>query len=293
MTDSKSSDFGIRPLSDDLWMNRSKGGYLSGWERLGIGMKPLGEQIAAMTARGTQRLQFDFNRAYGDAPLDMNFLQQFPEAEAVQCDAFYSDSKYLEGLENLKSFRDNAYNRRGLDWSKLSSIQDLALYDCHGKFHPDYAVFEDLKSLDTANLPKKYAFVDDLPVQGVNILSISKSRLKSFKGFERLKHLEALLITSCRDFSSCELTSELSNMRDLSISFCRNVCSLEFLRCLPNLQVLLIERLGEIESWEPLRDHTSIRRIEAGPVRGAKVSQDIMETIPKLEFISGHAEAPS
>ena len=194
MTETKSSDFGIRPLSDDLWMNRSKGGYLSGWERLGIGMKPLGEQIAAMTARGTQRLQFDFNRAYGDAPLDMNFLQQFPEAEAVQCDAFYSDSKYLEGLENLKSFRDNAYNRRGLDWSKLSSIQDLALYDCHGKFHPDYAVFEDLKSLDTANLPKKYAFVDDLPVQGVNILSISKSRLKSFKA-QKPKNFPTTLAT--------------------------------------------------------------------------------------------------
>ncbi|MEL6465191.1 MAG: hypothetical protein AAFQ58_09505 [Pseudomonadota bacterium] len=272
-------------------MDQYKTGYLSGWERLGVGMKPVADQIAAVTSRGTHRLQFDFSRGYADAPSNMKILQRFPETQAVQCDAFYSDSTYLEGLENLKSFRDNAYNRRGLVWSKLSGVQDLALYDCHGKFHPDYAVFEDLKYLDTASLPKKYAFVEDLPVQGVKALSISKSHLKSFKGFECLKGLEALRINSCKEFSSSELVGKLPNVRYLSISFCRNVCSLEFLRCLPNLETLLVERLGEIASWEPLRGHISIRRIEAGPVQGAKVTQEIIETLPELEFISGHAQA--
>lgn len=272
-------DIGIRPIND-------KGGYLEGWERVGLGIRPVEVQAAGLIERGVERLQFDFHRGYGDAPPDLALLKSFPEAPAVRCSAEYNDSGPLNHLSALKSFRDHVYNRSGVDWLQFSRVQDLELRDYHGRHHPDYQVFEDIRSLDVAYLPKKYAFVNDLPLGKASFLAVRNSALKSFRGFERLLALKVLKIVSCRGFDAMDLADEVPNLRQLTLAFCPKVETLEFVRHMPKLESLVMEKIGEIGSFESLRAHPSLKHIEAPPLKGAKIFKELLNTIPHLEFVS-------
>lgn len=279
MTVTGAPDIGVRKIND-------KGGYLEGWERLGIGIKPVKIQAEGLVSRGTDRLQFDFHSAYGDAPPDMSVLKSFPRIQAVQCDAKYSDSEPLNCLADLKSFRDNVYNRTGVDWSQFSKIQDLHLHDYHGKHHPDYAIFEGLRFLSVAYLPTNYRFLEDLPLGKVECLSIHNSSLQSFRGLEKYGALQEVRIVNCKSFNAKELVDLGSGVRSLTFAFCPKVQSLEFVRYLPALESLTMERLGDIESFEPIRAHPKLKHIEAPPLKGAKISRKLADSIPNLEFVS-------
>lgn len=274
-----SKDFGLRKADE-------RGGPLAGWDKLGVGIVPIEEQIAAVRERGTDRLQFDFNRGYYHAPQNLDLLNEFPGTKAVMCDAGFPDSGPLNGLSEIMSFRDHVFNRTGLDWSGFKSVRDLRLYAYEGKHHPDYSIFEQLAYLHVSGLPKRYQRFDDLPLADIRELRVEKSSVTSFNGLERSPHIQSLRLLYCRSFESTGLEADLEDLREVLIYRCPKVVGMEFVQRLPRLETLILEGTGAIKSFEPLRGHPSIRRVQALPVRGAKIPEDLIRSLPSIEFVS-------
>ena len=89
---------------------QDNGGYLEGWRRLGIGIVDVEKQRAFLRSQDLSFVQVDFHKGYGASPKnDMSFLQEFPEIGGVACDASFMESKYINGLKCLKSFRDSVF----------------------------------------------------------------------------------------------------------------------------------------------------------------------------------------
>lgn len=266
----------------EQWEN----GYLDGWQRLGIGSKPLQVQCHALKGQSIERIQFDFNRGYGDSPSDLDFLREFSEVQAVQCDAFYNSSDPLNELSEVKSFRDHVYNRTGIDWEHFYQVQDLGIYDYHGKYHPDYTRFSDLRSVSLAYLPKKYAELSALPLKKARNVFIKKSPLQSLGGMFDLPFLEDLTLVGCAALTPDGRGVGAPNLKRLTLVSCRKFNTLTCVTEMPSLEVLQLEQIGEIESFNPLRSHPTLRRIVGFNKTGARVSKEILASLPKIEFIS-------
>ncbi|MEP3638143.1 MAG: hypothetical protein ABJN14_12900 [Paracoccaceae bacterium] len=265
------------------WQN----GYLTGWKRIGVGARPLSAlQTYLNEDHDISSVQFDFNKAYGDSPADMAILAENEKVSAIQCDAWFQDSSILSRMNNLRSFRDSVFDRKGLDWDALENLEDLGLYDCHGRSHPKYEKLQNLKSLSTSYLPARYKTFDQFCGAGIEHLSIRRSPIACFSGLNIMPNLDELHFEGCRKLTSLGLTGVLPSVRHVRLINCPNLDRFEFICEMPHLQSLEVEGLGEVKSFEPFLSHPTLKSVSGVIRKGARMPQSVVQTMPNLEFIS-------
>lgn len=265
---------------------------LFGWKVLGVGARELSFQKKRLEEHGINKVQFDFNTLYGWAPRDLEFLYNFPDAEAVRIGGNYLASAPLEGLRKLYSFRDIAAARPDFSFEPAYDAHDLS-FD-YEKSHPRYELFKEARFFSVDRLPKRFESFELLNFLQIRLLSIGSSPIQSFAGIERFGDLERLIINRCRKLENPEIIKPMPSVKSVRLHYLPNLGSLEFLSAFENLEHLELVACGDIDSLEPLRNLKKLRRIDGEKTRlPIKIGPELISSWPNIEFISGmYTETP-
>lgn len=225
------------------------------------------------------------NQLLGFAENDFEFLKDIPNLRQLWAIGSWSDDSGVSVCSNLQYLNLDVSADNKLDYSQFEDLRGLCTYGSRKPLN-SFLRCPELKDLAVYNFQLE-DFVEFSRLPKLVKLSIGPSRkLTSLKGLEVLANtLESLVLGPCSSLSNFELETPLTKLSEVEIYGVRKMNKLDFVANMPSLSDLKIDKCGEIESLEPLRNSQSIKRLHLIETKVLDGDMSVLDTLTNVEKV--------